>query len=274
MAPRDGRHALRDEKQLAAVVPLFRFRVPLGREREGEREVIYAGCSGYSFKEWVGGFYPVRTKARDFLSFYAQELSTVEVNHTFRRFPRAQLMASWAEVAPRSFRFSFKMHQSITHRARLRNVSRAVRDFVEALSPLGPRVGVVLFQLPPVFKCDIERLETFLKDLPEVGEVRFAMEFRHDSWKSPEVLDRLRARQVAWCLSELEIDGIASPPLTAPFGYLRLRKPPPYTEQEVVDLRDLLHGLAEELEDVFLYVKHDPEGRAPLDAKRLARLEG
>lgn len=230
--------------------------------------MIYAGCSGYSFKEWVGGFYPPKTKARDFLSIYARELATVEVNHTFRRFPRVELMASWAELTPSSFRFSFKMHQSITHRARLRAVSRAVRDFVEALSPLGPRIGVVLFQLPPVFKCDVERLEGFLDELPDGA--RFAMEFRHDSWNTPEVLDRLRAKQVAFCASELELDTVQAPPLTAPFGYVRLRKPPPYSDEELVTARALVSRLAAELEDVFVYVKHDDEGRAPRDARRLA----
>lgn len=230
--------------------------------------MIYAGCSGYSFKEWVGGFYPPKTKAKDFLPVYARELATVEVNHTFRRFPRVELMESWAELTPRTFKFSFKMHQSITHRRRLKDVSLAVSDFVEALSPLGPRLGVVLFQLPPVFTCDLERLEAFLRELPEGA--RFAIEFRHASWSTPEVLDHLRAKQVAWCASELEIDAMDVPPLTAPFGYVRLRKPPPYSEKELTKARALLSRLAAELEDVFVYVKHDDEGRAPLDAKRLA----
>jgi len=81
--------------------------------------VIYAGCSGYSFKEWVGHFYPPKTKSKDYLEHYATKLNSVEINHTFRRFPRIEVIEEWAEKTPEHFRFSFKMHQSLTHRARL-----------------------------------------------------------------------------------------------------------------------------------------------------------
>ena len=111
--------------------------------------MIYAGCSGYSFKEWIGEFYPPKTSAKNFLTYYATQLNSVEINYTFRRFPRVELIESWAEKTPESFNLSFKMRQSVTHRYRLKDVSRAVADFLEALVPLGPRLGVVLFQLPP-----------------------------------------------------------------------------------------------------------------------------
>ncbi len=232
--------------------------------------MIYAGCSGYSFKEWVGEFYPPKTPAREFLAYYATQLNSVEINHTFRRFPRHELMQTWAEKTPESFRLSFKMNQSVTHRYRLKDVSRPVSDFLENLVPLGPRLGVVLFQLPPFFKLDLERLDVFLAELPS-GQ-RFAMEFRHESWSDPAVFDRLKEAEVALCSAELDVDATKSTALiqTAPFLYVRLRKPPPYTDDEIETVRALLNRASGEAEDIYLYAKHDDEGVAPAQVKRMA----
>lgn len=236
--------------------------------------MIYAGCSGYSFKEWVGEFYPPKTPAKEFLPYYATQLNSVEINHTFRRFPRVELMQTWAEKTPDSFKLSFKMNQSVTHRYRLKDVSRPVSDFLDALMPLGPRLGVVLFQLPPFFKLDLERLEAFLAELPD-GH-RFAMEFRHESWNDPGVVDRLKAAGVALCTAELEINvdvdvvGSSTPLVqTAPFLYVRLRKPPPYRDEEIEAVRTMLARASSEAEDIFLYAKHDDEGMAPAQVKRM-----
>ena len=166
--------------------------------------MIYAGCSGYSFKEWVGHFYPPKTKSKDYLEHYARKLNSVEINHTFRRFPRLEVIEAWAEKTPEHFRFSFKMHQSVTHMARLKNVGRSVSDFLDALMPLKKRLGVVLFQLPPFFKLNHERLDSFLGELP--AGFRYAMEFRHASWSEPAVVEKLTVAGVALCGSELEID--------------------------------------------------------------------
>jgi len=228
--------------------------------------VIYAGCSGYSFKEWVGGFYPPKTKASDFLSYYASRLNSVEVNHTFRRFPRLELSERWAEATPESFRLSFKMHQSVTHRYRLKNVRQSVEDFLERLMPLGPRLGVVLFQLPPFFKRDMERLESFVSELPP-GH-RFAIEFRHESWNDSEVIRCLKRAGVALCAAELEIDANEIVQ-TAPFVYVRLRKEPPYDAGELASARRLLSQVGADAEDIYLYVKHDDEGIAPEYVLRL-----
>jgi uncharacterized protein YecE (DUF72 family) len=229
--------------------------------------VIYAGSSGYSFKEWVGTFYPPKTKAQDFLPYYASELTSVEINHTFRRFPRMELIESWAEATPESFRFSFKMHQSVTHMSRLKNVGASVRDFMDALMPLGPRLGVVLFQLPPFFRSDLERLDGFLKDLPR-GH-RYAMEFRHESWADPAVETRLREAGVALAAAEVEIEEAPDSPVTAPFAYVRLRKTPPYSLEETERAADLVKRLSARVADVYLYVKHDDGGLAPQGVKAI-----
>jgi len=229
--------------------------------------VIYSGTSGYSFKEWVGGFYPPKTPAGDFLAYYASRLTSVEINHTFRRFPRTEMIQSWADATPESFKFSFKMHQSVTHMSRLKNVSASVHDFLDSLMPLGPRLGVVLFQLPPFFRLDLERLDAFLSELPKGHS--YAMEFRHDSWNDPEVPVRLRAAGVALAEAEIEIVENPEAVVTAPFAYVRLRKTPPYTEEEIGRAGELLRRLSREVRDIYLYAKHDDEGVAPNHVKRI-----
>lgn len=229
--------------------------------------MIYSGTSGYSFKEWVGAFYPEKTAAGEFLLYYASKLTSVEINHTFRRFPRMDMIQSWADATPESFKFSFKMHQSVTHMSRLKNVAASVRDFMDNLMPLGPRLGVVLFQLPPFFRLDLERLDLFLRELPKGHS--YAMEFRHDSWNDPEVAVRLRAAGVALAAAEIEIGETPNAAVTAPFAYVRLRKTPPYSEEEIGRAGELVKRLSREVQDVYLYAKHDDEGVAPEQVKRI-----
>lgn len=233
--------------------------------------MVYTGTSGYSFREWVGSFYPPKTPSKRYLAYYASRLKSVEINHTFRRFPNAERIGAWAEETPETFKFSLKMHQSVTHLARLKNVGDSVTDFVKALEPLGPRLGVVLCQLPPYFRFDLERLETFLEELP--AGPRYAMEFRHDSWNEPVVLDRLRDSGVALCAAEADI-GAGQFVCTASFAYLRLRKVPPYTDEEMGTLRRQLTDVASRVEDVYLYLKHDDEGLAPRVASEIQIQEG
>lgn len=228
--------------------------------------MLYTGTSGYSFREWVGPFYPPKTKPTDYLAFYASRLNSVEINHTFRRFPTSKLLASWAEKTPESFAFSLKMHQSITHRARLKDVGESVGEFLKAAEPLGPRLGAILFQLPPYFRADLDRLKAFLKDLP-TGH-RYAMEFRHESWNEPAVVEALRNRGVALCAAEAEI-GDSTFTSTAPHGYVRLRKVPPYTEEEIEQARREVADILKQVEDLYVYVKHDDEGVAPETVLRL-----
>jgi uncharacterized protein YecE (DUF72 family) len=215
----------------------------------------------------VGSFYPEKTPASGYLRYYSSQLTSVEINHTFRRFPRMEMIQSWADATPESFKLSFKMHQSVTHMSRLRNVGASVRDFLDALMPLGPRLGVVLFQLPPFFKHDFERLDAFLRDLPP-GH-RYAMEFRHESWNVPEVASRLRDAGVSLAAADIEIGDSIAVAVTAPFAYVRLRKTPPYTEEETASAGRLLKRLSGEVGEIYLYAKHDDVGVAPEHVKRI-----
>jgi uncharacterized protein YecE (DUF72 family) len=228
--------------------------------------MLYVGTSGYSFREWVGPFYPPKTPSRKYLSYYASRLASVEINHTFRRFPTAEIASSWAAETPESFRFSLKMHQRVTHKLRLKNVGEAVSDFMTALAPLGPRLGVVLFQLPPHFPADEERLKSFLSELPP--NRRFAMEFRHPSWNEPIITDALRDAGVALCAADIEI-GESRLLSTASHGYMRLRKVPPYTEAEVAAARRQTLNYLRQVNDLYIYMKHDDNGLAPDTILRL-----
>ena len=230
--------------------------------------MLYVGTSSYSLKEWVGSFYPPKTPAGEFLHFYASKFSTVEINYTFRHFPKISTSSSWAAQTPESFRFSFKMHNSVTHVSRLKGIERSVYDFLKALDPLGPRVGVVLLQLPPSFKMNLELLKEVLDQLPQ--DWRFAFEFRHPSWDHPDVVDLLRNAGVALCDAEWEIrEGV--PPVTAPHAYIRIRKEPPYSEEEMKRVREKVSGSMKQAEDLYIYIKHDTAGLAPQVALQLQK---
>jgi len=185
---------------------------------------ILVGTSGWSYKEWKGSFYPPKLPAEEMLRFYAGRFPTVEVNNSFYRTPAERVLATWAEQVPESFRFVLKASRRVTHNNRLADGDGSLGYFLRAVNPLGDRLGPTLFQLPPTFKKDIDRLQTFLALLPRRWAA--AMEFRHASWFVDEVYDLLRARDVALvAVDEDEAEGPGSPLVpTASWGYLRLRR--------------------------------------------------
>jgi uncharacterized protein YecE (DUF72 family) len=231
--------------------------------------VLYVGTSSYSLKEWVGSFYPPQTPAREFLKYYASRLGTVEINYTYRHFPKDSTSASWAAETPETFRFSFKMHQSVTHIKRLKGVDTSISDFLKALEPLGPRLGVVLLQLPPSFRADLKLLEETLEKLPK--DKKFAFEFRHPSWDNPDTIDLLLRAGVALCNAETKI-GEGIPPVTARHAYIRVRQEPPYSEEELRYLQKKTAQGIKEAEELYVYIKHDKAGLAPQVAMQLQSL--
>ncbi len=222
---------------------------------------LYAGTSGYGFREWVGRFYPPKTKPADFLSHYSSVFQSVEINHTFRRFPKPELSSAWGASTPESFRFSVKAHQGITHRARLAGAAESVPSFLKALAPLGERLGPVLFQCPPWFPRNDERLGEFLGVLPRGG--LFALEFRHDSWRSAAVEAACREAGVALAAGISGLETEPEVPVTADFAYVRLRRDPPYSGPERQTISEMLHRLGDRVDTLYLYVKHDGPGLAP-----------
>ena len=232
---------------------------------------LFAGTSGYGFREWVGTFYPERTKPADFLSHYASVFRSVEVNHTFRRFPKAELAASWAASTPPTFRFAVKAHQGITHRARLVDTAESVSAFVTALEPLGERLGPILFQCPPWFRRDDERLDAFLAELPP--RCRVALEFRHASWHCEEVRSACRVAGAALVAGVGQFEDEPEIPVTTDFAYIRLRRDPPYSPEEREVIAGMLAGLRDRVDTLYLYVKHDGPGLAPEAVSWIQELE-
>ncbi len=223
--------------------------------------ILFAGTSGYGFREWTGAFYPKGTRPSGFLAHYGSVFNSVEINHTFRRFPQGTVVASWAAAVPPGFRFAVKAHQGITHRARLRDAGASVRSFLEALAPLGERLGPVLFQCPPWLRRDDNLLDRFLADLPADG--RFALEFRHDSWRATPVEERCREAGVALTAAVSEIETGFDIPVTSSFGYVRLRRDPPYQDGERRAIGQAMARLDGRVDALYLYVKHDGPGLAP-----------
>ena len=241
----------------------------------GSRGVrIDIGTSGYGYKEWVGTFYPAGLKPKAMLAHYATKLDTVEINYTFRRMPTVKLLEGWSAQVPESFTFVLKAPERITHRAKLKDVRDTAQAFVSAAQTLGPKLGALLFQLPPYAKKDVGVLRTFLGDLPD--GVRAAFEFRHPSWLEDDALAALRERGAALCLSESDDtaagDELGAPLIsTADWGYLRLRRTD-YSDADLVAWGTRLRAQA--WSRAFVFLKHEDEGKGPMFAAKLRDILG
>jgi len=225
---------------------------------------LFAGASGYSFKEWKGSFYPADMKPEGMLAWYAARLPTVEINNTFYQMPKVAILENWARSTPEHFRFAIKASRRITHMARLKadTAGDSLQFLYKNLAALGAKRGPVLFQLPPFMKKDLERLSEFLQLLPQ-GHLA-AFEFRNDSWFSDDVYAALKAVGASLCLSEREDN--APPPLveTAPWGYVRLRLET-YSEADLAGWARRLAGTG--WKETYVYFMHEPT--APTYARTL-----
>ncbi len=227
---------------------------------------IYAGTSGWAYTSWKPDFYPAKLASAKFLEYYATRLNSVEVNYTFRSAVSKPLLAEWIAATPANFKFAVKAHQSITHIKRLRGVGKLISEFLASLEPLrrARKLGPVLFQLPPNFKCDLARLDGLIEGLP--CDTRFAIEFRHPSWFVDEVYDRLRRAQVTLC--QAESDDLETPDVaTARFRYFRLRKSK-YSSGARKEIKSRI-GRAARSGDVFVFFKHEDKPGGALYAEEL-----
>lgn len=224
------------------------------------------GTSGFSYKEWKGNFYPSEVKEKQFLEYYSSRLPTVEINNTFYRLPRAELLASWASRVPTEFTFAVKASRRITHFARLRDAEEPTAALLDALQPLEQRLGAVLFQLPPNLASDLSLLRDFLQFLD--GRARSAFEFRHESWFDDATLSLLKEYGAALVFGDPDAKAPRAPvELTAKFAYVRLRQDD-YTEAELSVWAKTLGSLP--ADQVFVYFKHEvlaPDFAQKLGAK-------
>src|SRR5437763_3571179 len=174
---------------------------------------LFVGTSGFAYKEWIGSFYPEGTKSAAMLGYYAGQFNSVEVNYTFRRNPTAPMMEGWSKTTPEDFVFTLKANQGITHFARLKDTGERLGRFLEAVTPLGPRLGPILFQCPPNLKYDADVFDRFLADLAAApGSHRYAMEFRHPSFDGDDVRSKLASAGVALCVADSSTGDTPGPP--------------------------------------------------------------
>jgi uncharacterized protein YecE (DUF72 family) len=227
---------------------------------------VRIGTSGWAYSSWKPDFYPPKTPASKFLSYYATQLNCVEVNYTFRTRPAARTLQNWCETTPEAFSFAVKAHQRITHVKRLKDVEADIDGFYNSLQPLvsAGKLGPVLFQLPPNLKADVDRLRAFLKWIPK--DTRAAIEFRNDSWFGDGVFNLMSEHDVALCIAES--DDLQVPEvLTASFTYYRFRRSD-YPETALRQVENCLAQVAKE-RDVYAFLKHEETPEGALNARRL-----
>src|SRR6266568_2826584 len=191
---------------------------------------LHVGTSGYGYKEWKGIFYPEKISPKAMLHFYGERFNAVEINYTYYHMPTERLLASWAEQVPDDFAFVFKAPQVITHVKRLKEVGEEADYFFRTLSLLERSLGAVLFQFPASFRANLPRLEAFLALIPD--HIRCAFEFRSPTWLEAGVGDVLRDRGFSLCTADTDETPAEEIVSTAPWGYLRLRRPG-YTEADL-----------------------------------------
>jgi uncharacterized protein YecE (DUF72 family) len=239
-------------------------------ERADVRGDIHIGTSGWEYRHWAGDFYPAGLSRDRWLEFYVREFDTVELNNPFYRLPEASVFDGWARRVPRDFRFAVKASRYLTHLRRLREPQEPLERLWTRARHLGPRLGPVLYQLPPRWKPNVERLETFLTALPEEPQ---AIEFRDRRWYSARTLSLLDKAGVALCLHDMA-GSAPSPRRAGPFVYVRFHGAGQkyggrYSSQRLAAWADRMVGWAEDGLPVWAYFNNDTGGHAVRDADRL-----
>jgi len=230
--------------------------------------MYWIGTSGYNYPEWRGSFYPDGWASSRMLPYYAERFRTVEINYTFYRMPTSKVIEGWAAATPAPFLFTLKASKRITHIKKLRECEAELEAFCRLAGELGPKLGALLFQLPPTFKKDLAALDAFLGKMPRGA--RPAFEFRHPSWHDAEVNACLAAHHAALCVADSER---MSTPLavTAPHAYFRLRDEG-YQDEDLVRWAGDIRERTAACEAVFVYFKHEEQGVGPALAARLREL--
>jgi uncharacterized protein YecE (DUF72 family) len=229
---------------------------------------IHVGTSGYNYPEWRGTFYPEKFAAAKMFAYYAERFHTVEINATFYRMPTEKTATGWRDQAGPGFTYAMKAPRTITHDRRLKDCRDALDFFCASARILGPALGSLLFQLPPNFKCDLDRFSTFLEWLP--SDIRCAFEFRHDSWLTEEVYVRLRERNAALCIADFG-DRTTPIEVTARHGYFRLRDEG-YGPADLEQWAGRVLARSADWDDAFVYFKHEEEGKGPEFAKAFVEM--
>lgn len=240
----------------------------------GNKGRVLVGTSGWQYDSWVGPFYETRDKL---LRSYAQVFSTVEINSTFYGLPDKETVETWLEELPRDdFVFSVKASRYLTHMKKLKDAAEPLERFLDAVQPMGRQAEVILFQLPPRWKRNPERLDTFLRALPE-GR-RYTFEFRDESWFHDETYELLREHNAAFCIYHLA-ERVSPKEVTADFVYVRLHGAEgkyygSYSNEQLAGWAGAVSAWRRSGRAVYVYFDNDQEGAAPKDASRFQQMTG
>jgi uncharacterized protein YecE (DUF72 family) len=244
---------------------------PTHKQAAKARSEIRVGCSGWQYKHWRGSFYAPELLQSRWFSHYALTFDTVEINNSFYRLPDPETFDRWREQAPAHFLYAVKASRFLTHMKKLKDPEEPVARFFDHARHLGRHLGTVLYQLPPRFPVNLERLERFLRALPT--RHRHTVEFRDTSWYDERVYDLLRRYSVALCLHDMQGSAIGKL-VIGPFVYVRFHHGTSkyggrYADDRLDDWAEWLAARHAEGLDVFAYFNNDTGGHAPRDAVRL-----
>jgi uncharacterized protein YecE (DUF72 family) len=226
----------------------------------------WIGTSGFAYREWKPSFYPKEVAAKNFLSYYASQFRGVEIDGTFYRMPKENVIEAWKRNTPQDFRFALKASQRITHWQRLKLPSEALDIWLKVIGGMGERLGIALYQLPPRFRADLDRLGAFLDALP--SDMPAAMEFRDQSWFTDDCYRLLEQHRVALCIHDAN-EGPTPIRLTAPATYLRLRRDE-YTPELRAEWLARISDWVNQGIEVFAFIKHEDNPDAPAIARQFA----
>ena len=233
--------------------------------------MLYLGTSGWYYEHWIDQFYPSDLSKSDWLSFYADRFNTVEVNASFYRLLFKNMIKGWKNKTPDDFLLTFKGSQLITHKKKLQDVEEYLNRFHQRIR-LAKKIGVVLWQLPPSLKKDIDRLESFLQLLD--SDMRHCVEFRHKSWFDDGVFDLLRRYNIGFCiLSAPKLPSMVQ--VTSDFAYIRWHGvndwyQHDYTDVELKEWAETINSF--DVDTVFGYFNNDYQGFAPKNCLTLKKI--
>jgi uncharacterized protein YecE (DUF72 family) len=234
----------------------------------------YVGCSGWHYEHWRGLYYPRELPKPKWLSFYARQFSTVELNNSFYHLPSEKAFSIWRESTSDDFIFAVKMSRFITHIKRLKNIGSAVENFVSRAGLLAEELGPLLYQLPPSMKRDDELLQSFLSTLP--SKHQHVIEFRHESWIDEAVFDILRIHNVGLCV--FDVPGLSCPLVaTSDFAYIRFHGSEglyssSYSDEELTRWANRIGQLGQNVKASYIYFNNDAEAFAVENAIKLKNL--
>jgi uncharacterized protein YecE (DUF72 family) len=233
---------------------------------------IRIGTSGWHYKHWLGCFYPEKFPPKQMLSFYVQHFDTVELNNSFYHLPKTTSFDAWRETTPPGFLFAVKGSRFITHMKKLKDPVSSSEKFFAAAEHLHEKLGPILFQLPPYWQLNIERLEQFLTEIPKGHQ--YVFEFRDATWHVPEVYKLLRQHNAAFCIYDFS-NNPSPVEITADFTYIRFHGANysgSYSDEQLRYWAGRIQQWRKGLRDVYVYFNNDIGGHAIENAKELRRL--